>query len=147
MDWIHHKLRTKGSFEEMIRFATEFRQYGHPVKSWEEASFYIHSIEIITQRKGEGIVKMEIAFEYKWEIIDLEHPFFQKFCLPPTGIPAEMEFYETGRDIGWIQFVPGKEPIVRELLPGHSHNPEDWKFEVLFPGIPSLFIESTWTAL
>ncbi len=148
MDWIHHTLRTKGSFEEMIRFATEFRQYAHPVKSLDEAPFFVRSIHLNAFEKEEGIVKMEILFDHKWEPIDFEHPFFQKNCISPTGLPSEMEFYDMGRDIGWIQYIPGTDPIVRE--PDLRFDPQtqkhgQWEFEYYFPDIPSLFIKSTWT--
>lgn len=144
MDWIHHTLRTKGSFEEMIRFATEFRQHAHPL---ELSAFYVRSVHLNTFEKEEGIVKMEILFDHKWEPINPEHPFFQKNCISPTGIPAEMEFYDIGRDIGWIQYIPGKDPIVREPAPEFYENankPREWDFTHHFPDIPSLFRDDVW---
>lgn len=145
MDWIHHTLRTKGSFEEMIRFATEFRQHALPVKSSEAFDFFIRSIHLNTFGKEEGIVKMEIAFDHKWEPINPEHPFFQKNCISPSGIPAEMEFYDMGRDIGWIQYIPGTAPIVRGPAPEfYKNKPREWDFKHHFPDIPSLFRDDVW---
>lgn len=143
MDWIHHTLRTKGSFEEMIRFATEFRQNAHPVEL--ESAFYVRSIYLNTFGKEEGIVKMEIVFDHKREPINPEHPFFQKNCISPSGIPAEMEFYDMGRDIGWIQYIPGTAPIVREPAPEFYENEDkEWEFTHHFPDIPSLFRDDVW---
>ena len=131
----------------MIRFATEFRQHAHPVKSFEETSFFVRSIHLNTFEKEEGIVKMEILFDHKWEPINPEHPFFQKDCMSPSGIPTEMEFYDTGRDIGWIQYIPGKDPIVREPVSGFDPKTQktgQWEFEYHFPDTPSLFREDVW---
>jgi hypothetical protein len=147
---VHHIIRAKGEINPLLRLVKSIQRTGI------RFGFTIHHDET----QGEDQCKLEATFDLKWNTID-----FEKFgnLIKETGIevfPIEVYFYhEFAQKWGWIQYFDGSGPIYRlpkeEIIhdiakrlfsDGGNVKDEEWTFDHHFPGIPSLFIKSTWTA-
>lgn len=149
-NYVHHTIRAKGEIAPLLRFVKSIR------KGILRFGFTIHHDET----QGEDQCKLEASFDTRWAPID-----FEKFgnLIKEDGIkvfPIEIYFYEEmAQQWGWIQYFDGSGPIYRVPKQEVIHDiglrlfsnggivkDEEWTFQHHFPGIPSLFIKSTWTA-
>lgn len=145
---VHHTIRAKGEIEDLLRLVNYMKagkiRFG----------FTIHHDE----DKGPDQHKLEAFFDLQTTMLD-----FDKFgnLIKESGtkaFPIEIYFlYEGFDEWGWVQYFDKSGPVYRipkediindigiRLFSGRRVKDEEWTFEHHFPGIPSLFIKSTWT--